>query len=368
MSFFKPFKITDLTYNAIVQFSLDNISRYIDNFMQADAEVMQILQEVRDRGNEILKDKSEMYKLIVSALSYIETYYDAVVRSLFVHWGVMGVTDVFDNSFRYHLSRLKTAVEESEKEGDKTKENIDAKIEDILKHILYEMRSPHEMNISTLQNYFDENRQGWWREPNLVAQIISDAGKMLHDFAIIFTNIYNELEQQISPSEKSVAHEIINWLKSKEYAEYLYFFAIKNFINIQAKTGHSVKIDIGKGRVYGHIGDFSPVIDVDTNFYVSNEAELYEFVELITQLVYYEQLSRNAIVYLDTNFDVLHKKQRKETVDLITQYWHESQSIARKLNDKYVEELHINNEEWYDNIINTTYEELVERLKMHGLI
>jgi len=65
---------------------------------------------------------------------------------------------------------------------------------------------------------------------------------------------------------------------------------------------------------------------------------------------------------------VLHKKQRKETVDLIAQYWHESQSIARKLNDKYVEELHINNEEWYDNIINTIHEELVERLKMHGLI
>ncbi|MEM4394691.1 MAG: hypothetical protein QXK74_07410 [Candidatus Nitrosocaldaceae archaeon] len=384
------FRISDLTFNDLVQLSLEDISKIIDELMQADAEVGQILQEVRSRWHEIEKDKREMYRIVVRTVDYIENYYDRAIRKLFVHWNVIEVFGVFDASFKYLLYKLKTAVggngqedadidneqNNSNKENKQNKQNeensdqkTDTEIINIINNTIYELRSTHEKNLGTLQYYFIESRSGWWNEPTPLAQLVSDAGKMLHDLAVIFTNIYDELEKGINPERKSLAHEIVEYLQSKsKYSDFVYFFAIQDYINIQARTSHSVKIDLRNKEVYGHFGDFSPAMFIETQFHFSNVDELYDFAELITLMIYYEQKIRNLITYLETNIDVLHEKQIREKVGDIELYWRRSKSTLKKLKEKYIDELHINYDEWYESLVETRLEPLLYKLKKLKLI
>jgi len=189
-------------------------------------------------------------------------------------------------------------------ENDKRIEEIyTARINDNLKRKASEYRRSHELVLQALKDFIPVDRQGWWFEDDTISQFISDAGKIFHDLAVIFTNVLERKPDlvKIQDSVAMIFSRIKDIVKNPPENVSLYFSG--TILNIQAGTGHTVKIRIAIDVtvIYGHIGDYSYVQDIDSR--ISNTGDdneyawkIFRAVDALAEIVNIEQKIRRNLM------------------------------------------------------------------------
>ncbi|MEM4394690.1 MAG: hypothetical protein QXK74_07405, partial [Candidatus Nitrosocaldaceae archaeon] len=250
------------------------------------------------------------------------------------------------------------------------------------------LREVHEYNLEIFKKYIPPERRGWWVEKTDKEQVISDIAKMLHDLAVIYTNIMYEMDEFTHPAIKDMIYQI-----NSERSQFVKLYMSGDILNIQALTGHSVKVDLSDHLIYGHIGDHYPIEDIDVVFQRKydinkNPDKFKELVLILADAVTLEQQMRDKIMYLEDAISTVIEnlpahmdeesmnpfiliqrtgrerfnrlidsmKKAKELVNELNKIWHEyAMSNAMKLSDFVVGTLQIQNRNWYDTFSEKSY-------------
>lgn len=195
-------------------------------------------------------------------------------------------------------------------ESDERMEEIyTERIQESLKIEMNRYRPSHESVLKFMKDYIPQERLAWWVEQDLISQFISDAGKIFHDLAVIFTSLMEYKPELLNLQDAITAL----YSKVREYMndppDNTSIYLSGSALNIQARTGHSIKvrIDVNTTELYGHIGDYSYLQNIDNT--ISNKGDNHEYAEnvfkaidIIANAVSLEQRIRNNLM---GEFDVI---------------------------------------------------------------
>lgn len=281
----------------------ENLLNIIDQLMSYEQEYSSLLQIVRRDRNAFNKHMSELRELISSSTRLAEESYKIIKKFIMVIYGVR-LSNIYFSGFEYL-----TSLEDFESFVDIWKDVH----EDYLEYFV---------NIQGM-----EMRMDWWQEPTKEAQIISDIGKMFHDLAIILTHIHNIKDQ------KETLQPLITLImpKIRAYDSVSIYLTGSDTINIQAETGHSVKVKLN-GKINGQVGDYSPLVFIDASLDLSKMDQktatrvLSKLCNLIAELISYEQNIRN--IYNPTVRAVDDLLQDLQIYMISTNTMHDDQELA----------------------------------------
>lgn len=205
---------------------------------------------------------------------------------------------------------LKRIQNRTLEETDERMEQIfTERIQESIKREMSRYRSSHESVLKFMKEFIPEERQSWWTEEDLISQFISDAGKIFHDLAVIFTSLLERKPEllKLQDSITALYSMIREYMNNPPDNVSLYLSG--SALNIQARTGHSVKVKIDADitKLYGHIGDYSHIQNIDST--ISNKGDNHEYAEkvykaidIIAKAINLEQRIRNNLM---GDFDVM---------------------------------------------------------------
>lgn len=265
-----------------------------------------IIQQIWDQFFEI----SEIQTLLKSLLREVDPIQSAGVYTYYLEEVISRI-----NGFDEMVTLLKQVANKRKNNEELTEREqlmesvFTDKMEYLIRGALNRNRANHEAVLKILKDFIPDERLHWWVEEDTISQFISDSGKIFHDLAVIFTSVV-ENKPELLNVQGSIA-ELFR--KIKEYMnnppDNTKMYLSGSVVNIQAGTGHSVKIDINsdKSKIYGHIGDYSFVQNVDVS--ISNRGDfddyadkVYKGIDIIAKTVSLEQRIRKNLI---GEFDVI---------------------------------------------------------------
>jgi len=358
---------------------------YIQRMMRSDTSSSVIDPIFLEKEIDILMEKEAIF---AEYLQKIKENPDIPYTKV-CQWVLTGIY-VYDSALQTFQMRANLFFDIVQEHGDvirmkDSKEKVNAYIKTL--------RAVHEHNLKIFEKYIPVARKGWWVERNEKEQVISDIAKMLHDLAVIYSNIINEIIESAHPVLKDFIDKI-----NTERKDYIELYTTSNILNIQAWTGHSVKIDLDENRIYGHIGDHYPVEYIDIFFkreysISKNPEKFRELAQVIADAVTQEQQMRDKIVYLEnaieniisnlpTHMDESYKnpfiliqvvgrerfnnivqnmKRAKELVNELEQMWNNyAMPTAMKLSSYVVGTLPIQNQHWISTLPERIHSNIVQ--------
>lgn len=345
-------------YAGIKDLDLVFLEKEIDNFMDQEAVFAEYLQQIKNNPD----------------ISYSKVC-DWVLKGIYVY-------DRALNTFQMRVNLFFDIVQEHGEviRMKDSKQKVHAYIKTL--------REVHEYNLEIFQKYIPAERRGWWVEKTDKEQVISDIAKMLHDLAVIYTSIMYEMDEFTHPAIKDLIYQI-----NEQRSQFVKLYMTGDILNIQALTGHSVKVDLSDYLIYGHIGDHHPIEDVDVVFNKKydinrNPDKFRELVLILADAVTYEQQMRDKIMYLEDAISTIIEnlpaymdeesknpllliqgigrerfnrlidsmKRAKELVNELNHMWHDNAiPNIMKLSSFIIGTLQIQNKNWYDTLPEQSY-------------
>lgn len=388
------FKVSDLDPDDLSNYSIDEIYSDIENLMEDEQIVAHYLSQVKE-GKDIKWGEIE------SNINL--NRYDKVIISLMNDWGVRGLKIIRDTTYTIISASLKSAQEgepaegqeqgADKKQGANRKQETDKKqdVEYIIKQFDEYLRRVHEQNMHVLRSYLPPVRQGWWTETSVYAQFISDIGKMYHDLATAMTYVLYEIRDSVKLNPyKDIIDELEGVFNEVK------IYPSGTTINIQANTGHTVKIITSELKIVGHLGDHAPIPDVDIKYKRTinrNKGRLKELIKTVASIVEQEQIIRtylNDIDYLlnqlyneaDTedseivmemirsgdNWDMQeYYEKMREDIETIKIAWDTMMEYVIELQKYLAEPTEIKHEYWFGTLPTSSFSHLFKELQLLNL-
>lgn len=223
-------------------------------------------------------------------------------------------------------------------------------------YTLSSWRYTHQKYLTQFQDYDAlAFRQDWWQEKSTEAQIVSDIGKIYHDLSIMLDIVdqgntkLTEFEEQVSSIVTAISYD----------RKYVKIYTTGNVLNIQAKTGHSVKI-FSSGRIYGEIGSHSPITNLSGRIKSMDYMTLKRVITLVAWLVGNEQRMRSDVMDLHTRVESM--------MEYINRLIHEGKrNMERKSEQDAGTEVESTNWQLLEKFIQDPDQYIMEALKIPGI-
>jgi len=317
------FRVIDLTPNQLSNYDTNDIYDDIEMLMEEEGSVAYYLQQVK-------QDNNVRWEKIESNINLDK--YDEVILKLSTEWNVYGLKTLKDTTYTIFSASLKSKEREIETKSEANNGAVE-ELMYIVKQFDEYIRRVHEQNMDVLKSYLPASRQGWWVEENPYAQLISDIGKMFHDLATALSLILEEIKgtEKLHPFK-----DVVNELRANFARVDIYHSG--SVINLQASTGHTVKINTGEERIQGHIGDHAPIPDLDVKYKRSinrNKGKMKEMIEIIARIIEQEQIIRDQIVDIDYYISSLYSEANTDDPEVLLQMIESDEDEYRNLKGYY---------------------------------
>ncbi|MEM4394692.1 MAG: hypothetical protein QXK74_07415 [Candidatus Nitrosocaldaceae archaeon] len=377
------FKVSDLDPDYIANYSPDDIYSDIEILMENEQIVAYYLQQIKE-GKDI------KWKEIEDNINLDK--YDEVIVSLINEWGVKGLRTIKDATYTVISASLKSAQEAQEAEERQRGADKKHDVEYIIKQFDEFFRNIHNQNMNVLRSYLPPARSGWWTEENAYAQLVSDIGKMYHDLATVMTYILYEIKdlEKLNPY-KDIIDELSNIFSEVK------LYTTGSAINLQANTGHTVKIITTQNKIVGHLGDHAPIPDIDAKYKKilnRNKEKMKEFIKIVASIIEKEQIIRNNLVDIDYYINVLYEEadtddsdivlemiqsgenenlqynyaKLEESVNTIKIVWDDMLEYAIELQKYLAEPIKIKYEHWFESLPTSSFSHLIREIQYFDLL
>lgn len=244
------------------------------------------------------------------------------------------------------------------------------------------------LNTDVVRTYLPKERRKMWSQlEDKVANLFEQGGKFLHDVAVIFTTVLERLEgvdeqtatftptellQRASESYDSGFNTgYIGGSADDDFGEgaRASLYLSGSILNIQARTGHSVKVDLGNNKIWGHLGDSEYLperyreysdLAMHVPFWRMSLDDAVTVVNALGRIIHYEQILREVA---PTGLDglALELQELEETSVEYNKLEEELKELKRQLRSKGVDRTKI--EERIKEI-----QDRIEELKYKGVL